>query len=210
MGISFLHKVSLATIEVRVYVRRLRSAHFFIREIYTGYQEKLYKGEIVMENYKLGAEEVVLYKSDVWLTGEKGVTEMILTNINLIFINKKEKEVKVFTYPVTDIKMYEGVPQIRTKGNSAEIYLTDTEVKIEFLAYFEIHKFVGAVKKLLTGETGMQRGAKKVKETIELIDDTFGIDTVETTSNMITNGVSGGLANTLGKFGKALLNKKKK
>lgn len=41
-----------------------------------------------MENYKLKPEEVVLYKGDVILSGKKGTTELIFTNINMVFVNR--------------------------------------------------------------------------------------------------------------------------
>ena len=44
-----------------------------------------------MENYNLGPNEVVLYKGDVKLKDTSGSTELILTNINLVFINKIKK-----------------------------------------------------------------------------------------------------------------------
>ncbi|MBQ3494359.1 MAG: hypothetical protein IJA69_02985 [Clostridia bacterium] len=44
-----------------------------------------------MENYNLRTDEVVLYKGNVILKNKKGTTELILTNINLVFINKYKK-----------------------------------------------------------------------------------------------------------------------
>lgn len=167
-----------------------------------------------MENYKLKADEVVLYKGDVVLTGKKGNTELIFTNINLVLINKYKKlfskeEITVLEYPVNEIKIYEGVPQIKTKGSIAEIYLLETEIEIDFDSKMELHKFTNAANKLLTGETNVQKGAKKVKDAIGLVDDTLGINTVEATGNVIKNGLVGSITNSIGKIG-SLFNKKKK
>ena len=65
-----------------------------------------------MENYNLRADEVVLYKGNVILKSKKGTTELILTNLNIVFINKykelfSKEEVTVLEYPVGSIKIYE-------------------------------------------------------------------------------------------------------
>ncbi len=167
-----------------------------------------------MDNYNLKAEEVVLYKGNGLFKNKKGITELILTNINIVFINKYKKpfskeEITVYEYSVRSIKIYEGVPQIRTKGNIVEIYLLENEVEFEFYAKTELHKFVNASNKLLTGETSVQKGAKKIKNAIGLVNDTLGINTVEATGNLIKNGIVGNVTGALGKIG-SLFNKKKK
>lgn len=156
-----------------------------------------------------------MYKGNVILKDKKGETELVLTNINLVFINIKKKtfekeEVTVLEYPVDSVKMYEGMPQIKFKGAAVEIYLLDREIEFEFLSKIEAMKFNSATTKLLTGTTAAQRNAKKVKETIELVDDTLGIDSVQATGNVIKNGIAGSIAGAFGKVGKALIGKNKK
>ena len=168
-----------------------------------------------MENYNLRTDEVVLYKGNVILKNKKGTTELILTNINLVFINKykalfSKEEITVLEFPVHSIKMYEGEPQIKAKGHTVEIYLLESEVEIEFDAKMELHKFINATNKLLTGESSVQKGAKKVKDTIGLVDDTLGINTVQATSNVLKNGIVGNITGAIGKIGKSLFNKNKK
>ncbi len=168
-----------------------------------------------MENYKLRSDEVVLYKGDVILKNKKGTTELILTNINLVFINKhndlfSKEEVTILEYPVHSIKMYEGIPQIKAKGDIVEIYLLETEIEVEFYSKIELYKFTNATKKLLTGESSAQRGAKKVKDAIGLVDDTLGINTVQTTGNLLKKGIFGNITGAIDKIGKSLFNKNKK
>ena len=166
-----------------------------------------------MENYKLRADEVVLYKGDVALKNKNGTTELILTNINLVFINRYKKlfskeEIIILEYPVHSIKMYEGEPQIKAKSNIVEIYLLETEIEVEFNSKMELYKFINATNKLLTGKSSVQKGAKKVKDAIDLVDDTLGINTVQATGNVLKNGIAGGITDSIGKIGKSLFGKK--
>ena len=166
-----------------------------------------------MENYNLGPDEVVLYKGNVTLKEMKGETELILTNHNLVFINKYKRlfskaEITVIDYPTTSIKMYEGIPQIKTKGDIVEVYLVEGEKEIRFYSKSEQHKFTSVANKLLTGMTTAQRNAKKVKDAIGLVDDTLGINSVQATGTVIKNGVVGNLTGVIGKIGKSIFNKK--
>lgn len=167
-----------------------------------------------MENYKLKSDEVVLYKGNVSLVGNSGATEIVLTNTNLVFISTYKKlfskeEISVLEYSIEDIKMYENKPHIISKGNKAEIYLIDNEIVAEFSSKNELHKFLGVINKLLTGETSAQRGAKKIRGAIDLVDEALGINTVEAIGNVIKNGVVNSVTGAVGKIGKAITSKKK-
>lgn len=168
-----------------------------------------------MENYKLRADEVVLYKGDVILKNKKGTTELILTNLNIVFINKykellSKEEITILEYPVHSIKIYEDVPQIKVNGNTVEIYLLETEIEFKFNSKTELHKFNSVAKKLLTGQTSVERVCKNVKNSIDLIDDTLGINTVQATGDVLKNGIVGNITGAIGKIGKSLFNKNKK
>ncbi|MBQ3158302.1 MAG: hypothetical protein IJB98_01265 [Clostridia bacterium] len=162
-----------------------------------------------MDYYKLDSDEVVLYKGRVVLHGKNGTTELVLTNKNLVFVNMHEfftkEEVTVLEYPAKSIKVYEGEPQIKTKGKVTEIYLIETELELEFPSKNELHSFSGAVRKLLTGVTVAQKNAQKVKSSIDLVNEALGINTVQVVGDVIKNGVVA----PLGNLGKALFNKKK-
>ena len=170
-----------------------------------------------MENYKLKADEVVFYKGEVTLKGKSGNTELMLTNLNVVLINKYKKmfspeEVTVLKYPTNSIKMWEGVPQIKHKGTKVEIYFTKGELEVDFPSWIEVNKFVNEANKFLTGESiahkNVQKGASIVKEGIAIVDDTLGIDSVHATGDIIKNGVTGGLTKALGSIGKNLFKKK--
>lgn len=148
-----------------------------------------------MEHYQLKPHEVVLYKGDVNFVDQKDVTKLILTNLNTVYITTHKKrfgadETSVEVYSVQDIKIYEDTPQIKSKGHNVEIYYLTTEKEIYFKSKSELGKFVSSAMKLLTGKSATQRRVEKVKQTIDIVDSTLGIDTIGTTKDAIHNGVS--------------------
>ena len=164
-----------------------------------------------MEHYDLEEDEVVLYKGKVSLQNQKGITELILTNINFVLITKQKKlfskeQVSVETYAVNEIKCYNGNPQVIKKGNLIELYFLNDETEFTFDSRNEARKFVNATLTLLTNKSAFERGAEKVKGTISTIDNTFGIDSMSITGNVIKNGVVGKTANVLGKGIKTISN----
>lgn len=158
-----------------------------------------------MDNYSLQPNESVLYKGDVHLVNENGYTQLLLTNLNFVFITKTKKifakeQVEVEAYPIGDIKIYNEIPQIKQNDHSVEIYLTTTEKKLNFLSKHEAHKFVNATYELLTGKSMSVRGADKVKSAVNLVDNTLGINTVNAVKNVMEKGVTGTVLGALGKM----------
>ena len=157
-----------------------------------------------MTNYTLQSNETILYQGNVSLEKRNGTVEMILTNLNLVFIITVKKflakaQVDVETYSVQDIKIYNNAPQIKQKNSRVEIFLTCGEIVANFDSMFEAGKFVNSALRLLTGKTMAERSADKFKGAVGLVDDTLGINTVGTVKNVLENGIAGTL---LGGFGK--------
>lgn len=157
-----------------------------------------------MENYMLQPDEVVLFQGNVTLGRQNGSTELILTNLFLVFIIRPKKlfskiQATVEKYPVGEIKIYDDIPQIKQTGASVEIFLTSGEFVVGFYSTFEAKKFVNSALRLLTGKTMSERGADKFKNALGLEDDALGIDTVGTAKNVLENGIARTL---LGGFGK--------
>ena len=141
-----------------------------------------------MDNYELQSDEVVLYKGYVTLRKNEGETQLILTNKNLVFItkaivNESGEVVNVQTYAVNDIKIYEGQPQIKHKGTTVEIYFLTSEIEFTFENTKEIKDFLKNILLLITGKNTFQRGVEKCKDTINVIDETLGINSVEIAKN---------------------------
>lgn len=157
-----------------------------------------------MTNYTLQPNETVLYQGNVALENRNATVEMMLTNLNLVFVITTRKflsksQIEVETYSVEEIKIYNNTPQIKQKNARVEIYLSCGEVVVHFASMFEASKFVNAALRLLTGKTMAERGADKFKGAVGLVDDTLGINTVGTVKNVLENGITGTL---LGGFGK--------
>ncbi len=163
-----------------------------------------------MENFVLQPNESVLYKgegrfanrNESLLSSQR--LEIILTNLNLVFVEKTKKvfskeQVAVEAHPVEEIKIYNGVPQIKQKNTMAEIYFTNEEKSISFFSKHELHKFVNAVNRLLTGKSMAVRGADKVKNAVNLVDDTLGVNTMGAVKTIVENGVVGAVFHGLGK-----------
>jgi hypothetical protein len=169
-----------------------------------------------MDNYCLESNEVVLYKGNGIIKSNSkseglltNIThkEIMLTNINIVGTLKTKKmfakeEVEITVFPVADIKIYNGVPQIKQDNYKVEIYLVDSEIILEFYSKSEVRKFINAVYEFITGKSISERGASKVKGAVNMVDDTLGIDSVGTIKSVVENGVVGSVFGGLGKTGK--------
>lgn len=167
-----------------------------------------------MEYYSLQSNEVVLYKGNASIDERKPNTEgfltnithreVMLTNINIVLILKSKKmfskeEVDIQIFPVGDIKIFNDIPQLKQSDYKVEIYFTDLEIILDFLSKSEARKFVGAVYEFVTGKSTSERGASKVKGTINVVNDALGIDAVGTLKNVVENGLVGNIFGSLGK-----------
>lgn len=163
-----------------------------------------------MENFVLQPNESVLYKGEGRFANRNESLlstkrlEIILTNLNLVFIEKTKKvfsqeQVIVETHPIEEIKIYNGVPQIKQKNTVVEIYFTNEEKSVSFFSKHELHKFVNTANRLLTGKSMAVRGADKVKSAVNLVDDTLGVNTIGAVKTIVENGVVGAVFHGLGK-----------
>ena len=157
-----------------------------------------------MKNYELGLDEVVLYKGDVKPVDEKGEMQLILTNHNIIFITTYKKlfgkeEVVVEDYPIDEIKIYNGTPQLKANGNIVEIYLLTDDREVRFSSRNEIRKFINEVTTLLTHKTKAERCAEKIKKGIELVKNTVGEDNISAMKSVVTSGNIATTAKAIGK-----------
>lgn len=162
-----------------------------------------------MEYYDLEENEVVFYKGQVSQKNKKGTTEVVLTNINLVFVNKYKKlfskeQITVDTYPINEIKYFNGVPQVVKKGNLIEVYFLGDETEFSFDSRNEARKFINAMLNFLTNKTTFERSAEKVKNTISTIDNTLGIDSKSIAGSVIQNGFVGKTTSVVGKGIKAI------
>lgn len=157
-----------------------------------------------MRNYSLQSNETILYKGEVFLPNRKGSAEITLTNLNIVLsttIRKKlfsKAEIEVEFYPVINIKLYNEEPQIKQKGNDIEMFFTDRELLMRFNSKIEMTKFKMAAIKLVRGKSLHVRGADKVKETLNLVNETLGVDTLQTVKGVLEKGIVGSVMGGLG------------
>lgn len=145
-----------------------------------------------MRTYKLREEEVVLYKGKAYRnTNGRKMVEVLFTN--LFFVVEAENNAltgkscsEIFTYPIEEIKVYKGKLQIIRKDAQVEVYAKGGEEYLEFLSKAEAKKFVDKAWEEITNKTKTQRAIDKVKETVDYVDETFEIDTIQITKDAIT------------------------
>lgn len=161
-----------------------------------------------MENYTLQLNETVLYEDSVY-ESEVGRSHLILTNLNIVLIITKRisrglfkkdlEEVYVKTYPISEVKVYNDLPQVKQKMKDVTLYLTSGELEFTFDSALKAFSFVNKTKELLTGNNSAVRGAGKVKKAIGVVDQTLGINTMGTISGVLEKGVGGTLLGGIGK-----------
>ncbi|MBQ3047236.1 MAG: hypothetical protein IJD54_04225 [Clostridia bacterium] len=177
-----------------------------------------------MENYKLQSNETVLFKGEVDLIrGTKKIkAELILTNLNLIFIIKSKKffhtELEKEVYDVKEIKIYDEKYQVIRKKKKVDIYMLSGEKFLEFQKEKQAKEFSNAVLRLVSGESKLVRGVKKVRKAVSETNDSLDIDVVEIakkTANLAgevavaaaTGAGAGKKTKMLGKIAGALMHK---
>ena len=169
---------------------------------------KQIQGEIIMEHYTLQSNEVILYKGEARCpTLKDSIIELFLTNLFIVLIIKTKKlfskeEVRVETYPVGQVKMYNGIPQAKQNATNVELFLLDGEQILQFQSRNDAHKFVNCIFELLTGKNAFERGVEKTKNAVNKVDTALEIDTVGSVKNIFEKGIGGILGK--GKIGKTL------
>ena len=90
-----------------------------------------------MDKYELKKDEVVLLKDNVSVSEYNGTCELLLTNVNIVLIKRTKKlfqkeDVSVKIFLVSDIKIYNEIPQIKLNASSVEIYFSSCEITFTF------------------------------------------------------------------------------
>lgn len=145
-----------------------------------------------MEHYQLQEQEVVLYKGEARCVERRKWADVLFTNVAVVLILKKRKlfakpEISVETYPTDGIKVYKDKPQVIRKAEKIEIYTTMGEITLQFTSRSEAKKFENATWEHLTDKGALQRRLEKVKNTIDCVDSTMGINTVGTVKEVAKN-----------------------
>jgi hypothetical protein len=153
-----------------------------------------------MKNFSLGSNEALLFEGSVVrknTTNSKAIrVSLYLTNLNLIFeiIHRKlfaKSEVEIEYIPISQIKVYNDIPQIKTSGYEVTVFFLDHEEEYSFDERKEARKFTNISYKLITGKDLGDRGSEVVKAGLSKIDNALGINTMETVSGILERGVIG-------------------
>lgn len=188
-----------------------------------------------MEHYTLQKDEVVLYHGTVILLPndkkpkasqlKKTESELILTNLNFVFINKTKrflgKDVEVEIYKTNEVKFYKDNPHIIRNKNKVEIYFTTTEKFIEFVNGKETKNFINAAMRLVSGKSKFVRAVKKVQSEIKETNKELDIDiakiagkAVQVAADVVIEASGANTASKTTKFfgiiAKTITNKKEK
>lgn len=160
-----------------------------------------------MNQYTLAHDEVVLFKGSANFNGSGTSSEVFLTNLNLVQITRTKKlfaqeTIDIKTYPTDEIKVYNGTPQVKQLGGKVEMYFTSTELMVDFGNLLIARKFVGIVYDFVSGTSGAQRSAEKVRGAVGVIDTALGINTIGTVAGMLGKSTP---ASILGGLAKAVL-----
>ena len=149
-----------------------------------------------MEEYVLQSDEVVLFKGDAFYGNQGTSCEIIQTNINLIVIFKTKKmfrkeNVEIVTFPMDGIKYFKDAPQVKQKGSAVELSFSNAEVLLAFSSKSSANHFFRSVMEALTEDAIPPRAVGIVKDAIGVVDNTLGINTVETVVGVMGKGVAG-------------------
>ena len=156
-----------------------------------------------MEYYRLRLDETVLYEGTVIKVEKLGiesfstssVSELLLTNKNIVLTIRTKRIfqkdlIDVEVIPLSEIKVFDEIPQIKQHRTHVEIYLLSGELYLDFALGLEASKFYQGIMQAITGKSLVTRGAEKVKSGIGLVDDTLGINTVATVKGVLENGIA--------------------
>ena len=156
-----------------------------------------------MENYELIDDEVALYEGVVTSKNYKGTLQLTLTSQKIIFerehgLFKKEREL-IDILPLDSVKVYNNAAQVKQKGNTVELQTVGKNVPIVFSGMLDARRFTAKTIEAVTGTSAARRASNKIKDAINLVDDTLELDTKGTIKGILENGVMGTVIHGIGK-----------
>lgn len=149
-----------------------------------------------MNKVNLQSNECVIRKSnkvrhDGFMVSYKH--ELILTNLNIIYVKKgmfgRTKD--IWTFPVNQIKMYEGKPQVllgkqKDGSPSLEIYFLNRQEIFGFKRKNEVMKWIKSINQLLTEEATSATAGQFAIPGTELVAETIK-DTIASFKSILWN-----------------------
>lgn len=143
-----------------------------------------------MTKYTLGPTEVVLMPEQSAVRGRNSSCDLVLTNLNLIVINKGifgnspfSNPKSIDTYPVKEIKIYNGQAQAQlttSRGAGAlKIYFRHGEEEFRFVdgGTRKIQKWIAKINEAATGQPAVEPVPSAVPaadRVVGILKDTLG------------------------------------
>lgn len=143
--------------------------------------------------YELEKEEVQLFTANVMCKQYKGRLELILTSKKIILKRNRgllRKEAEVLTILLlSDIKVYDEKIQVKQKGREVIIQSISQDYILNFDGIIPAKKFCVELINVTTGTTMLKRGTEKIKEVMDVVDNTLEIDTKGMARSILQNGI---------------------
>ncbi|WP_052345844.1 hypothetical protein [Paucisalibacillus sp. EB02] len=165
-----------------------------------------------MNQYNLRSDEVVILKQNRIARGgimANHTDELILTNLNLILINKSlfGKVKNISRFPVDQIKVFNGKAQTilgkRANGSpQLEVYFTNGQEYFGFESKKVVRDWIRAINQLVLGQDsaidifdnrtipGTEFIASSIKDTLNTVKGVFGKQPVKVTQECKSCGAS--------------------
>lgn len=148
-------------------------------------------------NYEIANDEIVLYTGTVGYEKSTLNTLFTLTSKKMIFekekgVFKKTKEL-IDIIPLEDIKVFNEEVQSKQKFNEIHVQTVKKNFTIYLFGIIEAKNVNSKIINAISGTTTMERGSKKVKNTLDIVDDTLGINSRNIVKGVLENGIKGTL-----------------
>ena len=149
-----------------------------------------------MKHYELQQNETILYRGNVEVSVDgaktskeaKFNTELILTNLNFVFLTQKKKlfghNTTKEVFDVNEVKFYDDSAQIIRKKSYVDIYMLNGEKFITFPKEKEAKLFCDKALKLVSGYSKFVRGVKKTQKAINETNAALDINIGEAVSTV--------------------------
>lgn len=152
-----------------------------------------------MNNYEIDSDEVILYEGKVGYNKNYINIDFKLTSKKMIFekekgIFKKSMEL-IDIVKLEEIKIYNGTVQVKQKLNELQIQTFNKNFSIYASGVIEGGKIITKIVDTITETTFTKRSAKKINETIDMVDETLGVNTRDTVKTVVESGIKRTLIN---------------
>ena len=136
-----------------------------------------------MSSYEIDNDEVILYEGKVGYNKNYIDVDFKWTSKKMIF--EKQKGLIKKTIELIDV-----VPL-----NELQVQTIDKNFSIYANGMLEAKKIITKIIDTITSTTLSKRGTQKINETIDLVDETLGLNTRNIVKGVLENGIKGTLIN---------------